>query len=99
MQKCAFVSKVIGGFTVTLLTLTFGLLSTRADQVIYDDALVNGWEAWGWATNINYNSTAYVHTGTKAIAVTGRAWEAVYWHHAAFNSGLYTNLTFWINGG
>jgi hypothetical protein len=73
--------------------------SLKADQVIYDDALVNGWEAWGWATSINYNSTAYVHGGTKAISVTGAGWEAMYWHHSAFNSSSYTNLTFWINGG
>jgi len=23
-------------------------LTARADQIIYDDALENGWENWGW---------------------------------------------------
>lgn len=72
--------------------------SARADQVIYEDSLSNGWENWGWAT-LNYNSTAYVHGGTKAISVSGTGSQAIYWHHAPFDSGEYTNLTFWLNGG
>ena len=84
---------------VCLILLSMLALGARADQVIYDDALANGWEAWGWASNLNYNSTTYVHGGTKAISVAGASWDAVYWHHAALNATAYTNLTFWINGG
>ena len=79
-----------------IVTLTTAL---RADQTIYDDALVNGWENWGWANTLNYGSTTTVHSGTKSIAVAGTAWQAIYMHHAPFNSTPYVNLTFWINGG
>ncbi|HEV8542191.1 MAG TPA: hypothetical protein VGR78_07360 [Verrucomicrobiae bacterium] len=40
-----------------------------------------------------------VHAGGKALAVTGRAWQAAYFHNGSLNASLYTNLTFWLNGG
>ena len=74
-------------------------LAGRADQIIYDDALENGWQNWGW-TLINYSNTAPVHSGSDSISVTiTNANQAIYIAHAAFDSSLYTNLTFWINGG
>lgn len=86
----------------TLLWLTFLTtvsLAVRADQIVYDDALENGWQNWGW-TLINYTNTAPVHSGSDSIAVTiTNANQAIYIAHGAFDSSLYTNLTFWINGG
>ncbi len=92
--------RIVGLFRVIVLLVTLCVLpqAGRSDQTIYDDALVNSWQSWGWAT-LNYNSTNYVHSGTKAISVSGGAYEAIYLHHSAFNSASYTNLTFWINGG
>ena len=69
------------------------------DQSIYTDALQNAWESWGWAGGLDYNSTARIHGGTKSIAVTPGAWEAIYLHHAAFDSSDYTGISFWIHGG
>jgi hypothetical protein len=75
-------------------------LVLRADQIVYDDALENGWMDWGWAS-INYNNTSPVHSGSKSISVTitDTSSQAIYIAHGAFDAGLYTNLTFWINGG
>ena len=75
-------------------------LTVRADQIIYDDALENGWQNWGW-TLINYNNTAPVHSGSDSISVTitNASYQAIYIAHAAFDSSPYTNLVFWINGG
>jgi hypothetical protein len=75
-------------------------LVLRADQIVYDDALENGWQDWGWAS-INYTNTSPVHSGSKSISVTitNNTGQAIYIAHPAFDATLYTNLTFWINGG
>ena len=85
-------------FAFTLLAI-FGLaLSGRAqDLVIYDDALENGWQDYGWAT-INYANTSPVYSGKDSISVVdpGSSYEALYLGHAAFNPAAYQSLTFWI---
>jgi len=75
-------------------------LTARADQVIYNDALQNSWQDWGWAT-INYNNISPVHSGSKSVSVTitTNTFQAIYIAHTAFDSSPYTNLVFWINGG
>src|SRR5215831_21179586 len=86
-----------------LWLLVWALLSPLvlcADQIVYDDALENGWQDWGWAS-INYNNTSPVHSGSKSVSVTitNNTSQAIYIAHPAFVATLYTNLTFWINGG
>jgi hypothetical protein len=92
---------VAGQFAFLLVTF-FTLLSftVQADQIVYDDALENGWQDWGWAS-INYNNTSTVHSGSQSISVTitNSSSQAIYIAHPAFAASLYTNLTFWINGG
>ncbi len=76
-------------------------LTARADQVIYDDSLENGWMNWGWAT-INYaNTTQPIHSGSDSVSVTitDTSHQAIYIAHSAFDTSSYTNLVFWINGG
>ena len=75
-------------------------LALHADQIVYDDALENGWQDWGWAS-INYNNTSPVHSGFKSVSVTitNSTSQAIYIAHSAFDATLFTNLTFWINGG
>jgi hypothetical protein len=76
-------------------------LTARADQIIYDDALENGWADWSYSTTRNFNNTGtYVHSGAASInaTITG-GWGALSLWHSAFDSSVYTNLTFWINGG
>jgi len=85
-----------------LLALIFLVqLTARADQIIYDDALENGWQDWSYNATRNFNNTGtYVHTGATSISatITG-SWGALSLWHSAQDSSAYTNLTFWINGG
>lgn len=71
----------------------------HAQQVIYDDALENGWQSWGWAS-LNYSNAAPVHSGSDSISVTvASPYGAMYLHHAAFSNAAYSALNFWINPG
>lgn len=65
---------------------------------VYDDALINGWQNWSWAS-VDVASTASVHTGSTSIAVTAAAFTALYLQHNAFPTQPYETLRFWINGG
>jgi len=84
--------------TFVVFAFVFVCARGRADQSIYDDALQNAWENWSWAA-VNFNNTTPAHGGTKSISVIADAWEAIYFHHSAFDSTPFTNLTFWIHGG
>jgi hypothetical protein len=93
-----------GSWRLILLSavVLLGLRGTvlRADQIVYDDTLENGWQDWSWSnTNFNY-SGAYVHSGSKSYSFTiTNAYGALSLNHSAMDSSVYTNLTFWINGG
>jgi hypothetical protein len=66
---------------------------------IYTDNLVNGFQNWGWAT-VNLENTSPVHSGIYSISVTdGGNYQALSLEHSDFNTSLYTNLSFWLNGG
>lgn len=67
-------------------------------QALYEDAFVNGWQNWSWAT-INSANTTPVNSGTSSIAVNAAPFTALRFHHTGFDSTSYTSLTFWINGG
>jgi hypothetical protein len=67
-------------------------------MALYQDSLANGWNNWSWAT-VNLASTATVHTGTSAIAVTAAAFQALYLQHNPLPTDTYQSLSFWINGG
>jgi alpha-N-arabinofuranosidase len=91
----------------SLLPILVGLLcvlalpaATRAqtDQSVYTDALVNGWQDWSWAT-VNLSNSQPVQSGTASISVSAGPYQALYLHHDAFDSSLYTDLVLWINGG
>jgi len=82
------------------LTLRVG---AQTDMTIYNDSIQNSWNDWSYFVTRDFNSTAVVHSGSKAIAVslinTTNAYGALSLEHADINSSLYTSLTFWINGG
>ncbi|HEY3761180.1 MAG TPA: glycoside hydrolase family 44 protein [Verrucomicrobiae bacterium] len=74
-------------------------LAVRADQVIYDDTLENGWQNWGWAT-LNYDNTSPVHSGSDSISVTiSSAWQGIQVWHPDQDSTPYAGISFWLNGG
>ena len=71
----------------------------QADLPVYTDALVSGFQDWGWAAH-NYANTSPVHSGNNSVSVTiGSAWEGLQIVHSAFASSPYTSVSFWINGG
>lgn len=72
----------------------------RADQVIYDDALENGFQNWGWAT-LNYNNTSPVHSGSDSVSVTVTAgYQGIQIvNPTGINDSGFTSITFWANGG
>ncbi|MEO7598596.1 MAG: alpha-L-arabinofuranosidase [Opitutus sp.] len=81
--------------------LTLSIASTahaQVDQVIFSDALQNGWDNWSWAT-VNVANANPVHSGTRSIAVSAAGYQAIYLHHANFDTTGYVNLSFWIHGG
>src|SRR5688572_14094620 len=89
-------------FYIDTVVLESGVPPTPPPPVngmaIYQEALVNGWNNWSWAT-VNTGSTANVHTGASAIAVTADAFEALYLQHAAMPTDAFESLKFWIHGG
>lgn len=74
-------------------------IAVRADQVIYDDALENGWQNWGWAT-LNYTNITPVHSGSDSISVTiVNGYDGIQLWHANINSSAYASINFWMDGG
>ncbi len=70
----------------------------QTDQAVYTDALANGWQNWSWAA-VNLANSTPVQAGTASISVSAAPYQALYLHHDAFDSSLYTDLVFWIDGG
>ncbi|MGC4072796.1 MAG: alpha-L-arabinofuranosidase [Nibricoccus sp.] len=67
-------------------------------MALYDDAYVNGWQNWSWAS-VNPAATSPVNSGATSIGVTASPYAALSFHHAALDTQSYTSLTFWIHGG
>ena len=66
-------------------------------QVIYADALQNGWQPWGWA-DLDY-ANASPRMGTRSVRVKAGPWQAMYLHHAPFDTTPYTFVSLWVHGG
>jgi alpha-N-arabinofuranosidase len=75
-----------------------GTAWAQSDQSVYTDDLVNGWQNWSWPT-VNLSNSSPVQSGTASIAVSAGPWQALYLAHGDFDSSIYGNLVFWINGG
>jgi alpha-L-arabinofuranosidase len=71
-------------------------LSAQASLPVYTDHLVNGFQDWSWAAH-NLANAAPVHSGTNSISVTSSG--GISFHQTDFNTAIYSNLTFWANGG
>ncbi|MFM8357040.1 MAG: hypothetical protein ACKOET_00640, partial [Verrucomicrobiota bacterium] len=78
------------------LTVVSLPLLAQNDQAIYTDSLVNGWQDWSWAT-VNLAANSPVRSGSKSASVVADACEAIYLHHAAFDSSGYSDLVFWLH--
>ena len=90
-----------GTLAAAALALAFSAPRIQAqNMIIYSNALVNGWQAWGWASSINYANTSPVYTGcTDSISVTMGDWQGIQIWSPEFSTTPYANLSFWLNGG
>ena len=87
------------GVVFVLLGCLCKSAQAQSDQVIYGDTLGAGWQDWSWSAR-DLNSTDFVHGGSRSAKVTHTApYQGFYLHHNAFDTSLYTTLTFWIHGG
>ena len=78
---------------------SFTVLAPPANLPIYTDTLLNGFQDFSWATNVNYSNTDPVYSGTYSIGVTAAAYTALALYYDNLNTTPYASLSFWINGG
>jgi Glycoside hydrolase family 44 len=71
--------------------------ASAATLTVYDNALQNGWQDWGWATR-NLAQTAIYQSAPKAISWEPDAWAGLYFHNSPGAVSDYTAVRFWING-
>jgi hypothetical protein len=58
----------------------------------------NGWQDYGGVPF--YVTNTPTHSGTKALCLAPNGTsQALHFVHSAFDTSIYTNLTFWMNGG
>jgi alpha-N-arabinofuranosidase len=76
-----------------------GIASAQTPLPVYTDALVNGFQDWGWATH-NYANTSPIHSDPNSVSVTiASAWQGLQIYHPDLDSTPYSSLSFWIHGG
>jgi|GEM_PF-618682 len=93
---------LIGGL---VLLLTAG--SATAQLTVYDDALQNGFDGpnYSFGGGFDFNSTTFVHAGTKSISIVGQNFNALSFAHvpggvpASLSTATTPILRFWVNGG
>jgi hypothetical protein len=84
--------------SLALLALTSSVLAND-DQLIYSEMLNNGWANWGYGSTLNFNNFSPVHSGSNSLSATMPAWSRIWFVHDPIDTSLYTNFTFWANGG
>src|ERR1700691_3860626 len=73
-------------------------VAAQTPLLIYTNNLVNDFQNWSWAT-VNLANTSPVYAGNDSISVSTSNYSALWLYAPNFNTALYTNLSFWINGG
>lgn len=96
---------------LTAIAVAFLLLAAAprgaaaVNQVIYDNALRNGWQDWSWAAH-NLAQTAIHQSAPNAISwepdAVGGDWQGIYFHSdtgaADPTVANFSAVRFWING-
>jgi hypothetical protein len=80
-------------------TASMTVLAAPASLPIYVDSLLNGFQDYSWATNVNFYNASPVYSGSYSISVTAASYTALSLYHDNFNTAPYASLSFWINGG
>src|SRR5271166_2238327 len=90
----------LGVIAAAILALACSAPRVQAqNQIIYSNALVNGWQNWGWAT-LNYANTSPVYPGcTDSISVTMTAWSGIQIVNTEMSDSPYSSISFLLNGG
>src|ERR1035438_294636 len=73
-------------------------VSAQAPTIIYSDLLLNGFQDWSWGTR-DFANPSPVHNGSESISASLGDWEAISFYHSDLNANVYSNLSFWANGG
>ena len=59
----------------------------------------NGWQDNGWVPHYNTNNPTHANSALALCLAPNGNWQALHFVHDDLDASLYTNLTFWINGG
>ncbi|UXI68740.1 hypothetical protein [Tahibacter amnicola] len=87
---------------VSLLLIATATTAAAADLVIYDDSTKNGFDqTCTWSPDVDFASTATVHSGDYAIRFTPSYFGGLSWCAPAggISTEIYRALRFWIHGG
>ncbi len=103
-------SSIVRGALFAAVSFVFGLRAAIAADppppampppaaqpiTVYDIQLGEGWENWSWAkTEV---SLSLAGSARKPIKVEAEAWQALYLHHAPFNTAGLRKLNLLIQG-
>jgi hypothetical protein len=69
------------------------------DQLVYSEMLNNGWANWDYNATLNFTNSTPVHSGSNSISAIMPPWSRIWFVHDPIDASLYTNFTFWVNGG
>ncbi len=62
---------------------------------IYNDSLNSGWSSWSWNSNVNFENTNPVSSGSDSISFNANSWGGLYLHaNNLFNTTALQNLEF-----
>jgi hypothetical protein len=78
---------------------SFTVVAAPANLPIYVDSLLNGFQDYSWATDVDYQNASPVYAGSYSISVTAAPYTALWLYHEDFNTSPYSSLSFWLNGG
>ncbi len=105
MPSCKFILQIIVALSLLMQFESSGLASddmlifTGYTNRIYGNLTFNnGWNEYGWGPRFVTNNPVHTDALAYCLAPNG-GWQAISLTHGDIDSALYTNLTFWINGG
>ena len=87
---------------IALLLLSPAAACSAADLSVYTDASANGFNPdCTWSDTVDFNQSAIVHAGAKAIRFTPAQYEGLSWCTPAggIATANYRGLRFWVHGG
>ena len=93
----------ISALVLNLAAIAFAVVPTRAasDLIVYDDALKNGFQDWGWTPH-SYANITPVLMGSRSISVTYAGnWDGLWIVNpgGGVDTSAYTAIHFAIHGG